>query len=499
MTTTLSNLQQTLLVSAAAGNVTLQNTVNQWVDALFGGCIDKDLTAEPSSPTEGDLYILPSSPTGDSWGSFSSDDLALYLNGAWTSLTPTSGREGLRVWVNDEDTMYYWTGGEWVVDGTEKTTNKDQPDGYAGLNENGEIEGPIIARDAYDEDTGGSADDVPTQDEIVSRGGAIALGDGATIGGQRVAMHREVSTTPDGYLKICSIKTSNLSIALMHDGADSASGICYSVDGGTPVYTSVSSNVTISISVPHNNGAPIEVYMWPATSSSSGRVGNITRLTIGDHDITAIDLTGTTELNQFTFFSNQIKSLEVKHLSSLTYLNVRDNNLEVLDVSGLTNLTTVLCYSNNLTVLTATGCTSLTALQCNDNNLTTLDVSGLPLEVLECNDNNLTTLDVSEITTMTIFDCSNNALAEIIAINWDGAYHYHSMTGAFYPNLENNQMTTDAVYSMLEGSVTADPATILLLDGNPCEVADVLQDGTNYTAAQLTTLAASKNYGLQLN
>ena len=54
-----------------------------------------------------------------------------------------------------------------------------------------------------------------------------------------------------------------------------------------------------------------------------------------------------------------------------------DNNLTALDLSGLTNLSSLYCSGNNLTELDLSSLTSLNSLYCNNNNLTALDLSGL--------------------------------------------------------------------------------------------------------------------------
>ena len=61
------------------------------------------VTALPGSPTDGDIYIVPSG--GDA------NKVAIRDAGAWTYLTPT---EGWQAWVNDEDVTVTWSGSAWL-------------------------------------------------------------------------------------------------------------------------------------------------------------------------------------------------------------------------------------------------------------------------------------------------------------------------------------------------------------------------------------------------
>jgi hypothetical protein len=76
-----------------------------------GAVADKDLTAAPGSPSDGDCYIVASGATGD-WAS-QDGKLAFYdsTNAEWVFYSPV---EGLRVWLQDEDCFYQYAGTAWV-------------------------------------------------------------------------------------------------------------------------------------------------------------------------------------------------------------------------------------------------------------------------------------------------------------------------------------------------------------------------------------------------
>ena len=85
------------------------------------------------------------------------------------------------------------------------------------------------------------------------------------------------------------------------------------------------------------------------------------------------------------------------------------------------------------------------------------------------------------------------------AIGFDGSLYQHIHFGAYYSDFRNCALTTDALYSMVDQMAVCNPAAAFELDGNPCEIGNVLQDGITYTAAQLSALATSKSLTLILN
>lgn len=74
---------------------------------------DKDLTAPPGSPADGDRYIVPAAATGD-WIDHT-NQIALNINGIWHFLEPIAGWV---CYVEDEDLYYQFTPGSptgWVA------------------------------------------------------------------------------------------------------------------------------------------------------------------------------------------------------------------------------------------------------------------------------------------------------------------------------------------------------------------------------------------------
>lgn len=65
-------------------------------------------SAEPGSPTNGDCYILGSSPSGAQWSVFSEGDVVVYYSGTWYAFEPFTG------WFKysaDDSKVYLYDGG----------------------------------------------------------------------------------------------------------------------------------------------------------------------------------------------------------------------------------------------------------------------------------------------------------------------------------------------------------------------------------------------------
>lgn len=96
------------------GQVDPYATVNEALRQIEGRTIrvlSRTTDAQPGSPSAGDTYIITGSATGAAWGGFSEHDIAHYYGGSWKAYTPI---EGLRLWVNDEDTLVRFDGSAWA-------------------------------------------------------------------------------------------------------------------------------------------------------------------------------------------------------------------------------------------------------------------------------------------------------------------------------------------------------------------------------------------------
>lgn len=108
-----ANLGITNLAAASSQKHVAVNEGWRTVDALAQiGVIDKDLSAPPASPNDGDTYIVGANPTG-LWVD-QADKVAYYAEGAWFFYAPKNGWLAV---VNDEDVLYRYIGSAWKVFG----------------------------------------------------------------------------------------------------------------------------------------------------------------------------------------------------------------------------------------------------------------------------------------------------------------------------------------------------------------------------------------------
>ena len=99
----------------AAGQLQKHVTLNEALtrlDALVQcAAVSRTTAAQPASPADGALYILPAGATGPAWASHGAGALMRAEMGGWTRIeTP----DGLRVWVKDEDRLVIRDDGGWV-------------------------------------------------------------------------------------------------------------------------------------------------------------------------------------------------------------------------------------------------------------------------------------------------------------------------------------------------------------------------------------------------
>ena len=108
---TTPNLALPLLAAAQAQKHVTVNEALARLDGLVQlKVIDRDLTAPPVSPSEGERYIVAVSGAG-AWAGWDGD-VALFSGGAWLRLAP---QEGWRVWIEDEGALVVRMGGAWLT------------------------------------------------------------------------------------------------------------------------------------------------------------------------------------------------------------------------------------------------------------------------------------------------------------------------------------------------------------------------------------------------
>ena len=97
----------------AAAQAQKHVTHNEALDRLDGlvqlSVQDRDLTAPPASPAEGDRYIVAAGATG-TWAGWDGD-VTMFSGGAWVRLTPQTG---WRAWIDDEGVLLVFDGAAWI-------------------------------------------------------------------------------------------------------------------------------------------------------------------------------------------------------------------------------------------------------------------------------------------------------------------------------------------------------------------------------------------------
>lgn len=109
MSDTTPNLALPYIMAAQAQKHVTHNDAVRALDALVQmSVLDRDLAAPPSSPEQGDRYIVGPSPSGPWAGQALS--IAAWQDGAWAFYMP---REGWLTWVADENVLLVFDGSGW--------------------------------------------------------------------------------------------------------------------------------------------------------------------------------------------------------------------------------------------------------------------------------------------------------------------------------------------------------------------------------------------------
>jgi len=129
----------------------------------------------------------------------------------------------------------------------------------------------------------------------------------------------------------------------------------------------------------------------------------------------ALDATEIAEAVQIDLYESGCSSLEgINYLTALEYLDCSGNTITALNLSGCTELTELDCSGNALTSLNLTGCSKLTDLYCYCNKLTNLSLSSCSeLVYVDCSNNMLTSLDIGACSNLEELDCSDNKLKKL--------------------------------------------------------------------------------------
>ncbi|MFZ1992338.1 MAG: DUF2793 domain-containing protein [Alphaproteobacteria bacterium] len=107
-----TRLQLPLIAAAQAQKHVTHNEAIMRLDGLVQMTAKSYTTsAQPGSPADGDLYLLPAGKTGTDWGGYSNYAVAHYYDGIWHQYHPNAGWISF---VQDTGKLLYYTGSAWA-------------------------------------------------------------------------------------------------------------------------------------------------------------------------------------------------------------------------------------------------------------------------------------------------------------------------------------------------------------------------------------------------
>jgi hypothetical protein len=129
----------------AAGQLQKHVTLNEALtrlDALVQArAVSRSTGAQPASPADGALYVLPASPTGAVWAGRAAGELMRFEAGGWSVVAVP---DGALVWIADEDVFVVRDGAVWVALG--QRLGAAQGLTRLGLNTTADATNPFAAR-----------------------------------------------------------------------------------------------------------------------------------------------------------------------------------------------------------------------------------------------------------------------------------------------------------------------------------------------------------------
>jgi hypothetical protein len=112
----MSNTSNLVLPYLAVGQAQKHVTVNETLrklDAIIQlSVVSATTAAQPASPADGAVYILPPGKTGAHWSACANGALAYYRDGVWVEIPP---REGWLAFVRDTGQFLFYSGSAWSL------------------------------------------------------------------------------------------------------------------------------------------------------------------------------------------------------------------------------------------------------------------------------------------------------------------------------------------------------------------------------------------------
>jgi len=174
--------------------------------------------------------------------------------------------------------------------------------------------------------------------------------------------------------------------------------ISFTTDSKEEIEFKVSATKEIDFFIDWGDGKKVK-YATTQTLNANGKA--LGKVLIWGENIYAVSIS-----------SQQLTKIDVSNCSSLQQFSCAGNKLTEIDVSKNNSLSIFDCSKNNLSSIDLSNNKSLGHLNCQNNNLTSLDLSNnVNIGILACYNNKLTSLDLSKHTKINVLQCYNNYLS----------------------------------------------------------------------------------------
>jgi Protein of unknown function (DUF2793)/Chaperone of endosialidase len=116
-----------LVASQADKHVTVNESLDRLDLVVQLSVLSATCVAQPTSPQQGDRYILSGNSTGPQWETYGANVLVSFLDGAWSATQPNPG---WLCFVADVGAMLVWSGSAWI--NLARTLTSSQPNVLLG-------------------------------------------------------------------------------------------------------------------------------------------------------------------------------------------------------------------------------------------------------------------------------------------------------------------------------------------------------------------------------
>ena len=144
------------------------------------------------------------------------------------------------------------------------------------------------------------------------------------------------------------------------------------------------------------------------------KLTNLESLSLGNNNISSIDLKSNSQLNSLYLDRNNISLIDLSNNKNLQYLNLEDNDLIEINIDANIALKELSVVNNELSHLNLANNQELTSLFASNNKITNIDLkNNSKLKNVNLDYNNITNINFSNNLDLEQIDLSNNSLTSI--------------------------------------------------------------------------------------